>query len=64
VRLFDVYEDPHGAQQRRLPEGTKSLAFSLEYRAADRTLSEDEVRAVHDRLVERVCAKVGATLRA
>ncbi|MCL4079252.1 phenylalanine--tRNA ligase subunit beta [Coriobacteriia bacterium Es71-Z0120] len=64
VRLFDVYEDPHGAQQRRLPEGTKSLTFSLEYRAADRTLSEDEVRAVHDRLVERVCAKVGATLRA
>ncbi|MDI6693229.1 MAG: phenylalanine--tRNA ligase subunit beta [Anaerosomatales bacterium] len=64
VRLFDVYEDPRDARERRLPEGAKSLAFALEYRAQDRTLSEDEVRSVHERLVERVCAKVGATLRA
>ncbi|MCX8007425.1 MAG: phenylalanine--tRNA ligase subunit beta [Coriobacteriia bacterium] len=63
VRLFDVYADPDGAPERRLPEGTKSLAFSLEYRAPDRTLSEDEVRGVHERLVQRVCEKVGATLR-
>lgn len=63
VRLFDVYVDPDDAAVRRLPEGTKSLAFSLEYRAADRTLADDEVRAVHERVLERVCAEVGAVLR-
>lgn len=64
ARLFDVYVDPDGAEVRRLPEGTKSLAFSLEYRAADRTLADDEVRAVHERVLARVCSEVGATLRA
>ena len=39
VRLFDVY------QGKGLPEGKKSLAFSLAYRASDRTLTDDEVSA-------------------
>jgi phenylalanyl-tRNA synthetase beta chain len=65
VRLFDVYRDPQGtpAVQRRLPEGKKSLAFSLEYRAADRTLSDADVRPVHDKLVRKVCGAVGAVVR-
>jgi phenylalanyl-tRNA synthetase beta chain len=37
AELFDVYR---GAG---LPEGKKSLAFSLTFRAADRTLTDDEV---------------------
>lgn len=40
VDLFDVY---HGAG---LPEGKKSLAFSLTFRAADRTLTDEEVNKV------------------
>ena len=40
VRLFDVYRGAGVA------EGRKSLAFSLTYRAADRTLTDDEVAAV------------------
>jgi phenylalanyl-tRNA synthetase beta chain len=39
VRVFDVYAG------KGLPEGRKSLAFSLSYRAADRTLTDDEVSA-------------------
>ena len=65
VRLFDVYRDPAGAaaEQRRLPEGKKSMAFSLAYRAADRTLSDADVRPVHDKLVRKVCGAVGAEIR-
>ncbi len=37
VRLFDVYEGD------KVGEGKKSLAYSLEYRAADRTLTDEEV---------------------
>jgi phenylalanyl-tRNA synthetase beta chain len=39
VELFDVY------QGKGLPEGKKSLAFGLVFRAADRTLTDDEVNA-------------------
>ena len=40
VNVFDVY------QGKGLPEGTKSLAYSLVFRAPDRTLTDDEVNAV------------------
>ncbi len=40
VHVFDVY------QGKGLPEGTKSLAYSLVFRAAERTLTDDEVNAV------------------
>ncbi|MHB1341522.1 MAG: phenylalanine--tRNA ligase subunit beta [Coriobacteriia bacterium] len=63
VRLFDVYRDPADAPSRRLRDGAKSLAFSLTYRAADRTLTDDEVRAVHERLVRKVCAAVNGEVR-
>ena len=43
VRLFDVYT---GAQ---VGEGRKSLTFALRFRAADRTLTEDEASAARDR---------------
>ncbi|MBN2839489.1 MAG: phenylalanine--tRNA ligase subunit beta [Coriobacteriia bacterium] len=65
VRLFDVYRDAESTpeEKRRLPEGTKSLAFSLTYRAADRTLSDDDVRPVHEKLVRKACGAVGAEVR-
>ncbi|MEO6569396.1 MAG: phenylalanine--tRNA ligase subunit beta [Opitutaceae bacterium] len=40
VNVFDVY------QGKGLPEGKKSLAFSFVFRAADRTLNDDEVNKV------------------
>jgi phenylalanyl-tRNA synthetase beta chain len=56
--LFDVFEG------EPLPEGKRSLAFSLDFRASDRTLMdqevEDRVRAIADRLA----ADLGAELRA
>jgi phenylalanyl-tRNA synthetase beta chain len=58
ARLFDVYE---GAG---VPEGKRSMAYALEYRAADRTLTDEEVRPVHDKLVRKVCGAVDGEVRA
>ncbi len=57
VTLFDVYE---GAQ---IPEGKKSAAYSAEFRAADRSLTGDEVNAVFDKTVKALKDELGAELR-
>lgn len=66
VRLFDVYRDPADADagSRRLPAGKKSMAFALVYRAPDRTLSDADVRPVHEKLIRKVSAATGAEVRA
>lgn len=65
IRLFDVYRDPAGIAEdaRRLPPGSKSLAFSLSYRSSERTLSDEDVRPVHEKLVAKVCRATGAEMR-
>lgn len=57
VELFDVFRGKH------VPEGHKSLAYSFTYRAADRTLKDEEVQAAHDRLIGVFQSALGATLR-
>ena len=42
VALFDVYTGP------QIGEGRKSLTLALRFRAADRTLTEDEASAARD----------------
>ncbi|WP_278852617.1 phenylalanine--tRNA ligase subunit beta [Gordonibacter pamelaeae] len=58
ARLFDVYRD-----EERVGAGKKSMAYALTYRAADRTLTSDEVDKAHERLVKKVCAATGAEVR-
>lgn len=57
VRLFDVYEGD------RIEAGSKSLAFSLRLRAADRTLKAEEVAAVRDAAVASAARHTDAVLR-
>jgi len=57
VELFDIYEG------KQIPEGCKSMAYSLTYRASDRTLVDDEVNAVHQKIVNALEAELGARLR-
>ncbi|HYV80052.1 MAG TPA: phenylalanine--tRNA ligase subunit beta [Streptosporangiaceae bacterium] len=57
VRLFDVYT---GAQAG---EGNKSLAYTLRFRAPDRTLTDEEVTAARDAAVAEAGRRVGAVLR-
>ncbi len=58
IRLFDVYRD-----EKRLGAGKKSMAYSLEYRAADRTLTGEEVEKAHSKLIKKVCGGLGAEIR-
>jgi phenylalanyl-tRNA synthetase beta chain len=44
VRLFDIFAGG------TIPKGKKSLAYSLTYRAPDRTLTDAEVNRVHDEI--------------
>ena len=55
--LFDVYVGD------RVPSGTKSLAFSVEFRAPDRTLTDEEAQAAVDSIVDRLAAELDARLR-
>jgi phenylalanyl-tRNA synthetase beta chain len=57
VRLFDVY---HGDQ---IGGGKKSLAYSLTYHAGDRTLTDQEVAQIRQRIVRRLEQELGAKLR-
>lgn len=57
ITLFDVYE---GAQ---IPEGKKSVAYSAVYRAADRSLTGEEVQKVFDKVVKNLEHQIGAQLR-
>ena len=55
--LFDVYE---GSQ---VPPGKKSLAYSISYRAPDRTLTGDEVAATRSRIMAQLERELDATPR-
>jgi phenylalanyl-tRNA synthetase beta chain len=57
VRLFDLYAG------KELPAGKHSLALSLNYRAADRTLTDEEVNAAHERVVQTLREQFGAEIR-
>ena len=57
VRLFDLYAG------KELPTGKHSLALSLSYRAANRTLTDEEVNAAHERVVQALRMAFGAEIR-
>jgi phenylalanyl-tRNA synthetase beta chain len=60
TELFDLFADPSGES---IPAGKKSMACRLTYRTADRTLTQDEVNAVHGRLKQRLVERLGVALR-
>jgi phenylalanyl-tRNA synthetase beta chain len=57
VELFDIYRGPQVAAARR------SLAFRLRLRAFDHTLTDPEVAAVRQTVIDAVVAAHGAGLR-
>lgn len=57
VRLFDLYRG------EQIPKGYKSLAFSLTWQAADKTLTDEEVNTLHQKMEEALQEKIGAGLR-
>ncbi|MGQ4667414.1 phenylalanine--tRNA ligase subunit beta [Metabacillus halosaccharovorans] len=57
VAVFDLYEGD------RLEEGKKSVAFSLRYFDPERTLTDEDVTKTHQKVLDAVEEKIGATLR-
>ena len=57
VELFDIYK---GAQ---IPEGKKSIAYAIAYRDDKKTLTDNDVNKVHDKILRSLEYKLGATLR-
>ncbi len=57
IKLFDIYRGTG------VPEGKKSMAFSLQLRADDRTLTDTDSEAVVSKVLAAVQEKLGATLR-
>lgn len=57
VRLFDLYRG------HPIPAHKKSLAYSLAYRAADRTLTAAEVNTLHAQVIEHLVRTLGVEVR-
>ncbi len=57
LRLFDVFRGGS------VPAGTRSLAFSLRFQAADRTLTDEELARIRQQVIEAVESSVPARLR-
>ncbi|WP_027417755.1 phenylalanine--tRNA ligase subunit beta [Aneurinibacillus terranovensis] len=57
VRIFDVYVDD------RLGVNKKSVALACTYRDPEKTLTDEEVQEVHERVVGALAAQCGAELR-
>jgi phenylalanyl-tRNA synthetase beta chain len=55
--LFDVY------QGKPLPSGKKSLAYSIVYQSAERTLTDREAGEAQERIVTQLAHRFGAVLR-
>lgn len=57
VKLFDIYRG------NQLPEGKKSMAFTLTYRHNERTLTDDDVKKAHDNVLKALSDKLNVNLR-
>lgn len=57
LRAFDVYEG------EKLGEGKRSLALSLFWQHAERTLNDDEVHELFDGVIQALKSELGAILR-
>ena len=57
IELFDIYRG------KKLPSGKKSLAYRIWYQSPERTLTEEEINALHAKVAMRLKEKLGAEIR-
>jgi len=57
IELFDVFRG------KNIPEGQKSVAYAFTYRSADRTLTDAEVNAAHEKVVDQLKKSLSAVVR-
>ncbi|HLR20940.1 MAG TPA: phenylalanine--tRNA ligase subunit beta [Tissierellaceae bacterium] len=57
IKLFDIYKGD------QIPEGKKSLAFSIKYRSYERTLKEKEINKIQDLIISDLKTDLDGELR-
>jgi phenylalanyl-tRNA synthetase beta chain len=57
IELFDVFTG------RGIPDGKKSMAYSLTYRSIERTLTDEEANAYHNRIKENLRRRLEVEIR-
>jgi phenylalanyl-tRNA synthetase beta chain len=57
VEIFDLYRG------KGIPEGFKSIAIRVRYRSYERTLTDDEIGALHGKVVETLVNKLKVSIR-
>jgi len=57
VELFDVFRG------KNVPDGQKSLAYAFTYRSPEKTLTDADVNAAHEKAVESLKQKLSAAIR-
>jgi phenylalanyl-tRNA synthetase beta chain len=57
IKLFDVYAG------KQVAAGKKSLAYSIEYQVADKTLTDETVNKVQEQILIKLTKELGAVLR-
>ena len=57
TEIFDVYEG------QNIPEGKRSIAYSLSFGANDRTLTDEEINNIMKKIIDNLQNKIGAELR-
>lgn len=58
IELFDIYRG------EPIPEGMKSVAFSITFRSHDRTLRDEEINGILEAIIKDLEDSLGAKLRA
>jgi phenylalanyl-tRNA synthetase beta chain len=57
IELFDVFRG------KNIPEGQKSVAYAFTYRGADRTLTDAEVNAAHEKVIAQLKQTLQSVVR-
>jgi phenylalanyl-tRNA synthetase beta chain len=57
VKFFDQYLG------EQIPHGFRSLAYSIEYHAKERTLEDEEVNKIHSLICKGLSEELGAQIR-
>ncbi|MDX9794338.1 MAG: hypothetical protein RBU24_12600, partial [Kiritimatiellia bacterium] len=57
VRLFDIF------QSKEIGKGKRSMAFTLEFRSPDRTLTDQEVNAAFSKIVQALKSGLSVEVR-
>ena len=57
VDVFDVY------QEKQIDPAEKALAVRISYRSNKRTLTDDEVNTIHEKVIGEIRCQTGGRLR-